>query len=810
MSTKAFRVLVGAAKDTDRGLLAQTITQAGFCEEVVSVPPENLAQQLSQRRCDAVVLDCTGVGNILENTLQSISPARVICIVEEVQEELITAILQQGADVLVKDSDGIYVKMLPRRMKVRLNTLGQAAANARSEMDPLPSEYELLAQSLFEHSPNMIFINVAGRVVYVNEKCVEIMGYERDEFYSPDFNFLSLATPESLDVIKNNYARHLRGEEVEPYNYTLVTRAGRRLEAVMSTKLIQYRGRQAILGIVTDISRRKQIEEELTRARNELERRIEERTIELVKTNESLLTEIKDRQRAEQALRESEERYRTLSSLISDYAYAMCCENSCALEWISGAFEKITGYRTHEIASMDDWLRVIHPDDVPAIRAATERIAAGDTFEWEYRIRTKDGRIRWLHDHAHPVRDEQTGRIVAAVGAVRDITERKQAIEALKESELKFKTLFENAGGAIFVADADTGRIIECNHEAEKLTGLPRHKLIGMHQTELHAPHQAELYRRKFEANVARGGLFNFECEVQHADGHTIPVWISTQIMLLTERKVIMGLFLDMSAKKRADQQRMRLTEILEEKNRELESIIHVASHDFRTPLITISGFAGELQRSCRQLNDLLASGRRDKSVEQQTQAIVSQDIPEAVNLISASAAKLHALLDGLTRLARFEPPGDEMAPVDMNAMLAEIIKMLTYQARHRAVEFRLEPLPEAWGDEQQLSQVFSNLLDNAIKYLHPDRPGLITITGQRADDHTLYCIQDNGIGIDTNNLPHIFKMYYRIDPKQAEGQGLGLAIVRRIVSRHNGKVWAESEEGQGSRFYVALPNSPT
>jgi PAS domain S-box-containing protein len=124
-------------------------------------------------------------------------------------------------------------------------------------------ESEEKFRSLAEQSPNMIFINKKGRIVYANKKCEEVMGYTREEFYSPDFDFMTMMAPESVDLTRENFARHMRGEEVEPYDYCLVNKTGERIEAINSSKLITYEGEPAILGIVTDITEHKKAEEEL-------------------------------------------------------------------------------------------------------------------------------------------------------------------------------------------------------------------------------------------------------------------------------------------------------------------------------------------------------------------------------------------------------------------------------------------------------------------------------------------------------------------------------------------------------------------
>lgn len=387
-----------------------------------------------------------------------------------------------------------------------------------------------------------------------------------------------------------------------------------------------------------------------------------------------------------------------------------------------------------------------------------------------------------------------------------EIAERIKAEEALKESEIQFKAIFENAGGAILIADAETGHILECNSKAETLTGRSRDDLVGLHHLEFHPPDESDRYREIFRRHINDGHAIDFEIEVQHANGRKIPVWISAQVMTIKGKEVIMGLFIDVTEKKRAEEEYAHLMEVLEEKNAELESIIHVASHDFRTPMITIAGFSGELERSCRQLQTFLNEENNDFKTS--SRPVINEDIPEAVELIKASTSKLASLLDGMQRLAKLDHSALQKDTLDMHAMIGDIIKTMAFQAKEAGVSINVETLPDCFGDEQQINQVFSNLLVNAINYLDGARSGIITVTGWLTEGNFVYCVKDNGIGIEKHNLADIFKMYYLIDPKKSQGQGLGLAIVRRIVNRHNGKVWAESQPGKGSRFYVALPAS--
>ncbi len=151
----------------------------------------------------------------------------------------------------------------------------------RKKAEEALRESEEKFRNLAEQSPNMIFINMKGRVVYANKKCEEIMGYKREEFYSPDFGFLTLVAPESADLVKSNLGKHMKGEEVFPYEYRLVTKEGKKIHAILTTKLIKYEGERAILGTVTDITERKKMEEKIRQYSEHLEELVQKRTEEL-------------------------------------------------------------------------------------------------------------------------------------------------------------------------------------------------------------------------------------------------------------------------------------------------------------------------------------------------------------------------------------------------------------------------------------------------------------------------------------------------------------------------------------------------
>jgi signal transduction histidine kinase len=149
-----------------------------------------------------------------------------------------------------------------------------------------------------------------------------------------------------------------------------------------------------------------------------------------------------------------------------------------------------------------------------------------------------------------------------------------------------------------------------------------------------------------------------------------------------------------------------------------------------------------------------------------------------------------------------------EVEPLNINTLLAGVVDSMEYQIKTAGVMLEIEQVPSCIGDASQINQVFSNLLDNALKFLDNSRHGMIRIYGRVEDGQSIYCVEDNGVGIAPNHQNKIFEIFHQLEPDHRSGEGLGLTIVRRIIDRHNGRIWIESEPGKGSKFFVSLPGA--
>ncbi|MBE0534186.1 MAG: PAS domain-containing protein [Phycisphaerae bacterium] len=259
--------------------------------------------------------------------------------------------------------------------------------------------------------------------------------------------------------------------------------------------------------------------------------------------------------------------------------------------------------------------------------------------------------------------------------------------------------------------------------------------------------------------------------------------------------------------KKLAERERERLLSTLETKNKELQSIVYVASHDLKSPLVNIDGFSTELAVACEQIESVLHREETPAAIQQQLARVLDEDIPQAIGFIRAGTTKMQVLLHGLLQVARVGTADVVMTLIDMNAMMDHILAGMQFQINASGVAVTVDKLPDCVGDALLVNQVFTNLLDNAIKYRDPNRQGLIHVSGRIEGPDAVFCVEDTGIGIAREHLSKVFDLFHRLEPMgTVQGEGLGLTIARRILDRIGGKIWVESQAQKGSRFFVRLP----
>jgi signal transduction histidine kinase len=262
---------------------------------------------------------------------------------------------------------------------------------------------------------------------------------------------------------------------------------------------------------------------------------------------------------------------------------------------------------------------------------------------------------------------------------------------------------------------------------------------------------------------------------------------------------------------RRADQL-AQINENLRQQTQENEMFIHSVSHDLRAPLVNLQGFSRELNHACDDLRELVARSSLSPEAREHVNRVVNEDIGVALRYLQTAVLRAAHIIDALLRLARVGRVEYRSQRVNVQELVQRVVDAMHGSIRARNATVSVRPLPAVWGDPTALEQVFANLVGNALNYLDPARDGKVEVGTAPAppgvESLQIFYVRDNGLGIPEVALPRLFQAFQRMHGNVAPGEGIGLALVRRMVERHGGRVWVESREGEGSTFYLSLPDA--
>lgn len=261
---------------------------------------------------------------------------------------------------------------------------------------------------------------------------------------------------------------------------------------------------------------------------------------------------------------------------------------------------------------------------------------------------------------------------------------------------------------------------------------------------------------------------------------------------------------------KRAEEKLHRYARELKESNEDLKNFAYIVSHDLRAPLVNIKGFAGELSAGLKELEVIKESGVCcfEGNDGERVDEILGTDVPEALDFINSSVNRMDALINSILKLSRLGHRELKPEPVDVKELVATILKTLTHQLEQRNAEVVVGALPELVADRTSLEQILGNLLDNAVKYFDPQRPGRLEIRAESGADEIVFHLRDNGRGISRDDTQKVFEIFRRAGKQDVRGDGMGLAYVKTLVRRLGGRIWCASELGVGTTFSFSIPKS--
>ena len=420
---------------------------------------------------------------------------------------------------------------------------------------------------------------------------------------------------------------------------------------------------------------------------------------------------------------------------------------------------------------------------------------------FEYEVVQKDGNVVWFYEVANAVKDKE-GNIEFFEGFVIDITEKKRFERELIETNQKVSTLFEAMTEMVVLHEIifdDNGnpvnyKIEDCNKAFSKITGIEKSTAIGRLATEVYGTNDAP-YLDIYSQVAVTGIPYTYETYFPPMEKH-----FSISVVSPKKNKFA-TITTDITSLKQIQQ-------IINAKNKELEQIVYVASHDLRSPLVNVDGYSRELKYSIQSITSILTNCDPSSYNETIKTDILNEiiDINESLNHIQNSTRQMDGLLKGLLKLSRLGRAALSIEVIDMNNLISGIVSTYDYQIKSTNSEIIISDLPSCKGDVVQITQLLSNLLSNALKFLDSNRKGQIKIYGRIEYGKSIYCVEDNGIGIAAAHQDNIFELFHRLEPNKTEGEGLGLTIVKQILSRLDGDIKVESIVGEGSRFFVYLP----
>ncbi len=604
-----------------------------------------------------------------------------------------------------------------------------------------------LVRTILNHSNDAILLvdPVDGRFLDFNEKACDILGYKRAE----------LKAMTVLDVsgnfLRDGYSwedciNEFRAKEGIIFEADYKRKDGIKFPGEVSARCVILGGKDYLITAVRDISARKQ---------------------------------------AEQALHESEERFRDMALISSDWLWET--DSTGCYTYCSEQVKNVLGYEAGEILGKTVF-ELMCPDEAARAGKVVKKLVKArqpivDLENWNI---SRDGTEVCLLTNSVPMYDRE-GVFVGYRGVDKDITERKRAEKSLRESEELFRTVFEFGGLGIALV-SQQGKPTYFNPMIQSLLGYTPEELCGMLYSEFTYPGDLQKSHNFFkEINEGKRDWYQLEKRYIKKDGQLVWCRVTVSAVRDADKKLlyVIAVLENINERKEAEAKLRQTMLELERSNFELQQFVNVASHDLQEPLRMVTSFLQLLQRRYY--------GR------------IAPDANDFIMFAVDGAVRMRALIDALLEYSRVNTQGRKLVPTDCNAVFLQVLANLQTAIDESGAEITYDLLPTVMADSVQLVQLFQNLLKNAIKFQRV-APPLIHVSSELRDEEWVFSVKDNGIGIEPEYFNRIFEMFQRLHARNAyPGTGIGLAICKKIVERHGGRLWVESELAEGSTFYFTM-----
>lgn len=444
--------------------------------------------------------------------------------------------------------------------------------------------------------------------------------------------------------------------------------------------------------------------------------------------------------------------------------------------------------------------KFILPEDQDIFYLYGRRLQKGEAADCELRML---GAVPFWARLASTMGQQNGGEVLWRI-MVSDVSETKAAQALAARAAQEWQKTFDAIGDVVWMLDADS-RLTLGNRATERVFGRPVGELLGMHCYEIvhgmdHPVEGCPLQR-------ARKSMRREKLEIQSGE-RTFEITVDPVADRDGRFNGAVHVLADITERKRTESEKQRLTERLEEKKKEMDSFLYITTHDLRTPLVNILGFSQNLAKDTAELLAAVGPAALPEDKREAVAEIGGERIPSALKYIAQSAQKMEEVITAMLKISRAGSVEISPETVEMNEALKTVMETMRYQLEEAGAVLKAGDLPPCTADPVSVNHIFTNLLANAVKYRDKERKLEITVSGKKSGTGTvLYSVADNGPGIKEADLPRIWQLFFRGEvPGLKKGEGIGLPLVRRMVDRNNGRIWAESKEGEGSTFFVELP----
>lgn len=625
-----------------------------------------------------------------------------------------------------------------------------------------------------------------GRYMRINSVSSVILGYTEEELKS--MTLFDITHPDDMEMSRRNLKALVAGEESgQRFEKRFIRKDGEIVWAELSVSAIHNMQGDyiATLAVFVDITEKKKVAETLKKSHHELELKVRERTADLVKANENLKLQISEREQAEVALRESELKFRSVFEqsldailITSPSDGSVIAANPAACRMFGRSETALKKFGAKSFVLKDD----------PHLRAFMDESTRTGKSRAELYYRRKNGEV-----FPAAVSGATFGDICGeerSVLVIRDITDDKRMETALAESEKRYRLLSENSFTGIFIYSYDSDCYIYINQRFAEIHGYSVEEMLFTKPWPYIHPEDEPRIRdraeKRMETDLSKASHDEFRIITKDGEVRYLEA-----LVCMTEfngHECRIGNIVDITVRKLTERELVESFSRMKSINEELKQFAYVTSHDLKEPLRNIV--------SCvRALESKLA-----KHLDPQSARFMEH--------LVGSAARMNNLIDDLLAFSRIGSKEAYYKLTNIREVIDGTIADLSALIEEHQAIITLDEMPFLPVEPSHLALLFQNLISNAIKFVE-EVPPRVHISAKNQGDHWLFSVRDNGIGIKSEHFDKIFLIFQRLHLRsEYTGTGIGLAIAKKIVERHGGRIWVESEIGKGSVFNFTIPVS--